>query len=144
MREAIGSSLLFNLVITIVIVMIAVLISSLAYSKAFKVKNKIINIIQDNGSYEDSVDSINSSLSNMGYRTDNASCSKKDGMELLTDSNSNYFYCVYEIDSNNKNATYYKVVTYMYFDIPIIGKLLKFPVSGETKLIYNEFPNYED
>lgn len=142
MREAIGSSLLFNLVITFVIVMIAFLISSLAYSKAFKVKNRIINIIEKNEGFDNSLSSeINNELSNMGYRVSkNHNCKKIDNIELVSTGNS-YEYCIYE--KKTTNGSYYKVVTYMYFDIPIIGSLLHFPVSGETKVFYDTYINYE-
>lgn len=149
MREAIGSSLLYNIVITIVIVMIAVLISSLAYSKAFKVKNRIINMIESNRGYNSDLN-IDSELTSMGYKTktsNTSSCVEKDGAELKT-SGVSHDYCVYEYktcESENGGTcnSYYKVITYMYFDIPIIGKLLKFPVSGETKVIYDTYINYE-
>ena len=36
-----------------------------------------------------------------------------------------------------KCGKYYRVITYMYFDIPIISQLLRLPVSGET-MIFNE------
>ena len=83
MREAIGSSLLFNLIIVIVIVMIAFLVGSLSYSKAFKVKNRIINIIEKYEGYNQTdsklINEINSELKNMGYRINkNKKCKSGD------------------------------------------------------------------
>lgn len=148
MREAIGSSLLYNIVITIVIVMIAVLVSSLAYSKAFKVKNRIINMIESNRGYDSNL-KIDEELSRMGYKTSNtSSCKDIDGVKPKTTGTS-HDYCVYEFktcDTEEESSScnsYYKVITYMYFDIPIIGEMLKFPVSGETKVIYDTYINYE-
>ena len=141
MREAIGSSLLFNLILTIIIIMVAFLIGSLAYSKAFKVKNRIIDIIEKNGSYEGSENEINSVLSDIGYRKSrtNNTC-KKDSLV----SNGTYEYCVYKLQSSEMAGNYYyKVTTYMYFDIPVINSLLKFPVSGETKVIYDTYIDEE-
>lgn len=151
MREAIGSSLLFNLVIMIVIVMIAFLVGSLSYSKAFKVKNRIINIIEKHDGYDgNAVTEINSELKEMGYRVNNEkNCPDKtnEGFKLVPNSSS-YEYCVYvaytTIDSENvEKNPYYKVITYMYFDIPVIGGLLHFPVSGETEIIRNYYVEYE-
>ena len=141
MREAIGSSLLFNLIIVIVIVMIAFLVGSLSYSKAFKVKNRIINIIEKYEGYNQTdskmINEINSELKNMGYRINkNKKCKSGD----ISGSNS-YEFCIYK--KQTKTGSYYKVVTYMYFDIPIIGSLLHFPVSGETKIFYDTYINYE-
>ncbi len=51
-----------------------------------------------------------------------------------------YEYCVYRIkrcenENGNKKScyTYYRVRTYMYFDVPIIEDLVKIPVDGETR-----------
>lgn len=154
MREAIGSSLLFNIVITIIIVMIAVLVSSLAYSKAFKVKNRIINMLETRKGYDQNLKSeIDGELANMGYKVSNKNtCKKIEAATLLTNDSlgTTYDYCIYEIktcentEEENKSCnSYYKVITYMYFDIPVIGQLLKFPVSGETKVMYDTYINYE-
>lgn len=152
MREAIGSSLLFNLVIMIVIVMIAFLVGSLSYSKAFKVKNRIINIIEKHDGYDvNAVTEINSELKEMGYRVNNnTNCPNKEseGFKLISNSSS-YEYCVYvayttSVSENVEKNPYYKVITYMYFDIPVIGGLLHFPVSGETEIIRNYYVEYEE
>ena len=55
-----------------------------------------------------------------------------------------YEYCVYRVktcakqDANDDSKstgcyTYYKVRTYMYFDVPLIEDLIKIPVNGETR-----------
>lgn len=144
MREAIGSSLLFNIVLTIVIIMIAFLIGSLAYSKAFKVKNRIIDIIVKNEDYNDAAKKeINDMLSEVGYRKQKLNSQTKCSSDSLVD-RGGYDYCVYrKTSSNNDGNYYYKVVTYMYFDIPVIGRLLTFPVSGETKVIYDTYIDEE-
>lgn len=53
----------------------------------------------------------------------------------LASSENPYEYCVYKIkkcDSNKSCYTYFRVITYMYFDVPIIEDLVKIPVTGET------------
>ena len=149
MREAIGSSLLFNLIITFVIIMIAFLIGSLAYSKAFKVKNRIINIIEKNEGNVD-VTLINQKLSEMGYKVDpNKKCSDTyiNGGQLVSGSNNTYRYCIYKYTTlkdpdTGETNDYYKVITYMYFDIPVVG-MIQIPVEGETKVFYDTYINYE-
>lgn len=42
---------------------------------------------------------------------------------------------------NSSVLYYYKVKTFMHFDIPLIGQFLEFPVSGETKTFYDTFVN---
>ena len=64
------------------------------------------------------------------------------GIGTLLNSDGTFQYCVYEFDTcgsddNSKCGKYYRVITYMYFDLPIIGGLLKIPVNGET-MIFND------
>lgn len=141
MRESIGSGLLFNIVITFVIILIGVLISSLAYSKAYRVKNRIIDIIEDNYGFDSTVeDKINDYLREIGYRTDNnRDCPKKtvDNIEYSNIASDNgYNYCIYKIPTtDNKAGNYYYIVTtYTYLNIP---------VSGESSIMYDTYINIE-
>ena len=162
MNESIGNALLFNLVITFVIVLSGLFIGSMAYTKAFKVKNKIIEEIEKQGensstpetAYADAQDEIYDWLSSsgekgrgIGYKKNlNSSqqifCPQYKGVDAINKTG-DYEYCVYFIDTCNnggdsdKCGKYYHVTTYMYFDVPIIGSTLKFPISGSTKVIYN-------
>ncbi len=43
--------------------------------------------------------------------------------------------------SDSNKASYYKVITFMHFDIPLIGNFLEFEVSGETSTFYDTFIN---
>ena len=94
----------------------------------------------------------------VGYRTSNGNscasyqeaerknCSTKTTCYELVNKNSlssKYDFCVFKKtycngknhDCTNawgKKSTRYKVIAFMYFDMPIIGGLVKIPVSGET------------
>ncbi len=146
MKEAIANAGVFNLIIIFVFILLAFFIGSLSYSKAFKVKNKIIDEIEKEENYsDDTVTEIDSWLKEIGYRVDprNGSftcpAADRDNEELMKDNSSKYQYCVYKIDTckghDNKAicGTYYRVIAYMYFDVPIVGDLVKIPVTGETK-----------
>ena len=150
MREAIGTSYVVNFIITFFILFILVFLATLSYTKAFKVKNKIVDIIEE---YEgDVVDTssqlksgpqgdINSKLGQIGYRVSDKKKCKKNGRyegnafdnakEISKNGNSNYHYCIYQVDTGK--GKYYGVVTYIYFDIPIVGSTVEIPVYGETK-----------
>lgn len=139
MRESIGLGYIVSFIATFFGIFIFFFTGSLAYSKAFKVKNKIINIIEENGSYSGTQDTINSELAEIGYRvgaSSQVSCPDDTEGKNLANQNT-YHYCVYEYST--KRGKYYKVVTYMYFDFPIIGSHLEFPVSGETKVLGDIF-----
>ena len=159
MKEAIANAGVYNLVIMFVIILLVFFIGSLSYSKAFKVKNKIIEEIEKDQGYtiginDSTEDRVEEWISNIGYRVNvgNArnteNCPKVTGnggnAGKLVNTDGDYQYCVYEFDTcaskeadKAKCGKYYRVTTYMYFDIPIIAGLLKLPVSGET-MIFNE------
>lgn len=155
MKEAIANAGVFNLIIIFVIILIMLFIGSLSYSRGFKAKNKVIEEIEkDQGFTTSTQDRIDDWLSNIGYRANvgynynSDVCAQsvsgnggRDGQ--LVNGNSDYQYCVYEFNTctngsdKAKCGTYYRVITYMYFDLPVLGGLLKLPVSGET-MIFNE------
>ena len=68
MREAIGGTWIFSIVIVFIVLFTSFLAISVNYSKAFKVKNGIINIIEKKEGVSDStVAEISDYLNNVGY-----------------------------------------------------------------------------
>ncbi len=134
MREATGGAYLLNVVIIIVSVVILFFVGILSYSKAYRTKNRIIEIIEENNGYNTTtIDMISTDLNTMGYNTTlNKKCSS-DNLNTTT-----YNYCVY-YSNNASNGSYYKVVTYVHFDVPIIGGLINIPVKGETKILGKKY-----
>lgn len=158
MKEAIANAGVLNFIIIFVVLLISFFIGSLGYSKAFKVKNLIVSEIEKEESYDDAEESILETLDEIGYRMNtnetNFRCptervGRNSGEEIEpVNIDSDYQYCVYRIDSCriddagvDKNDSYisrkcsyrYRVISYMYFDVPIINNLIKVPVRGETK-----------
>ena len=147
MKEAIANAGVFNLIIIFVIILMAFFVGSLGYSKAFKVKNYIINEIEKNEGYDDSLqEEIDSWLSQVGYRlnagVDRRNCPTVNGESAINNRQSDYQYCIYKFETSSetknssnvsaKQSTYYRVIAYMYFDVPIINDLIRIPVTGET------------
>lgn len=145
MKEAIGNAAIFGIVIVFVGVFIGLFATSSSYTKAFKVKNKIIDIIENHdGDIEASLglnmdveNEINSKLNEIGYRISNNQTCETDGRfsdasPINKRGTSTYRYCLYKFTTDRGN--YYGVVSYIYFEIPIIGVKLEFPVYGETKV----------
>ena len=146
MNEAIGNSFVLGVVLFFVAVFGVFFATSTAYTKAFKVKNKIVELIEK---YDDilGVDAatgtkldgnleqeINTILGEIGYRVStgvNYNCPVRNGQDALY-KGTNYAYCIYKYQT--VKGYYYGVATYMYFQIPVIGVELKFPVYGETKI----------
>lgn len=140
MKAATGNALLMNIMIVFIVVVMALLVTSISYTKAFRIKNRIIDIIEYyNGDFSNNKDEItneiNTSLSSVGYRlVSSPSCKKIDNKEAMK-INTNYQICIYEYNDSSRSK-YYKVISYMYFDIPLVEGLLNIPVSGETKVFY--------
>lgn len=156
MREAIGNSFIVNLLLVFLGVMCIVFVGSISYSKAFKVKNRIIYVIEKYGewpehAYDNYVqDEIDMSLRQIGYplATKIGNCSRyATGSEVEVlygddPTDLGYHYCILKYE--NDKGVYYGVVTFMHFDIPLIGGLLEFPVYGETKSLYGVEAHYHN
>lgn len=147
MKESINTAVLVGIIITIVGLIELVLFASFAYSRAFKVKNRIVDIIEEENVYSSISDSvfsrIDSEISNIGYAlnqygiNDCPSIDDSGKYELINELAS-YNYCIYrsfESNDDKGEGYYYTVISYMYFDTPFLS--LKFPIRGQTKTIYN-------
>lgn len=157
MKESINTALILNLVIVFLFIFVILFAGSTAYTKAFKVKNRIISIIEKReatvltkgftaGEYS-VIDEIENTLKDTGYRIElNVSTKCQNAMRsrfkntnykynVIDTGSSTYNYCITEFrdDRSAMKGRYYAVITYMYFEIPIINRTLEFPVYGETK-----------
>ncbi len=140
MKEAFGTAYVVNFVIIFVILFIFFFVAGMSYTKAFKIKNRIVDIIEENECYSEdatcaSKEQIDKILSDAGYRVTNSKpdCKTIQGqdVELLTTTTNTFNYCVYKFKSSK--GSYYKAAAFMYYEIPVIGVHMKFPVYGETK-----------
>lgn len=143
MKAATGNALLINIIIVFLVVVLGVLVTSITYTKAFRVKNRIVEIIENydgdfNNHNTDIRNNITSTLDGVGYRLKGSSICKttdKNGNPLPTPIEGNdYYYCIYPYTTSR--GYYYKVVSYMYLDLPVIRDYLVLPISGETKVFY--------
>ena len=148
MREAIGGSQLLLIIVAIIIAIMMFLAGSIGYSKAFKARNAIINIVQENGGYgisantvlEKSKEQIVSILNEMGYKTtveSNRACSDRSSdkySEYEVAKDYNYNFCLYRFVNEETGTQQYGVETYMYFELPIFGKNDRFaiPMYADT------------
>lgn len=139
MRDAVGGSLLLNLVVFFTSVVILFFVGIIAYSKAYKIKNRIIEIIERNENYNEMVAlELDEDLNKAGYTiSTKEKVNQKCGDDNLN--KSEYFYCVYKYGSID--GSLYKVVTYTRFEFPLIGDILIIPVKGETKVLGKNY-NY--
>lgn len=148
MREAIGGTWLMTIVLIFVVLFSGFLAFGVNYSKAFKVKNEIIDIIEENEGIEENngmikdvvSNQIETYLSNIGYGTtdNNSICERYDstgisdgGKSIVKENN----YCVVRMTSD-QNRPYYRVTTFVIIELPFFSGAFTIPVSGETKRIY--------
>ncbi|MCR5787487.1 MAG: hypothetical protein K6G37_00105 [Bacilli bacterium] len=163
MKEAIGGTWLFQIVIVFVFLFAGYICLSINHSKAFAVKDDIIEAIERNNGIDFTVKSgdkttkeIVERLKTASYRT-GGNCSRlyknnddrnqgvwygysRDGVRQDGD-NAISTYCVREIDVSNKYSelprmVYYQVVVFYQLDLPVLNSIMSFKVSGDTKLIY--------
>ena len=147
MREAIGGTWIFSIVIVFIVLFTSFLAISVNYYKAFKVKNGIVNIIEKREGISDAtVDEISDYLNSVGYLV-YSSCpdyvasqsnESAHGFEASNTNSRKFKYCIARTEdtSGNIKKTYYKVTVFFRVDLPIMGEIFTFPVTGETKPIY--------
>lgn len=163
MRETIGSTWIYQLVILFILIFVSFLILALTYSKSFKNKNEVLNIIEKyEGVNKDSVSIMNNYLVYNGYKT-TGRCPAGEGdwigstdlqsNELSkVNSNQKYYYCLKKVVSNKpttsgkaraSNNIFYEVVLFFKFRVPVLENVGTFTVNGVTSDIINTKDFYD-
>lgn len=152
MRNAVGSYILFVIVIFFVVLFSGYICISINKAKAFNTKNEIVkaveryapniepNILGNSGFSED----IRRIMSEAGYRNDGKCEGGKSVQGYAKDgspcSNDKCAFCIETTDvkeSGSKlNGSYYKITTFYHLDLPIISSVFNLKTTGETKVIY--------
>ncbi|MBQ9853635.1 MAG: hypothetical protein IJO57_01210 [Bacilli bacterium] len=147
MREAVGSTFLFKLMIFFIFFFASFLAIAINYSQAFRIKNQIINILEQYEGYGDaSREKIWEIIGSSGYYRvhDCINNSKKlEGQNVIAKNDAGAEtemngICIYGKNTGPESKyKVYKVTTYVSFEFPIIGNVFSIPVVGETKAITN-------
>ena len=166
MRESIGGALTLEIVIIFMVLVNSYLAYSVNYSKAFKVKNSIIDLIENNEGYPSGTavsctanntdDSFAGKLCAIlnsygynakGYPAKDKGCSDVPHAPGLDDLG----ICIIphtniigqESVDNKYQGVYYTVYSYINIDLPIIRNIFEnmmpsvFRISGDTNIIYS-------
>ena len=153
MRDAFGGVANLAIIVVFLTLVSGYLAFNVNYTKAFIVKNKIISTIEQ---YEGQckVDPTNachleiqSYMNSLGYNAPNLALNDTEN-GAPWDCGDGAGYCIKKIPMNSiqvgstqdtKDRAYFKVVTQINIDIPIINKILPglkiFQISGDTKPI---------
>ncbi len=154
MRNAVGSYILFVIVIFFVVLFSGYICISINKAKAFNTKNEIVKAVERYApdiepnivGKSDFKDDIKRIMSEAGYRNDgkcedgkNVQGYTKDGDRCL---DSKCAFCI-ETTAVNSNGSgsglsgnYYKITTFYHLDLPIISSVFNLKTTGETKVIY--------
>lgn len=151
MRESIGGTWLFGIVVVFIVLFTSFLAISVNYSKAFKVKNYIVDTIEKyEGHGPETQEIIGKYNQNIGYGVA-SSCSNRGtgfGKVIKSNGGESFRYCVEcsepQISGTGNNRmpkTYYTITVFFKLDLPIVGSIFVFPVTGQTKSIVRECYN---
>ena len=147
MKQAIGHIPMYNIIIVFIVITFGFLSATLSYMKAFKVNGLIAKSLENYEGYNYLSDvEIANNLTSLGYRTGNSNsytCPKKNEKDAVAAlDKKQHVYCIYEYDyyeSEGTKSRYfnYGIVTYIFFDVPVIGGTFKIPVYSETEKIFH-------
>ena len=151
MRDAIGQVFALQAILAFVLLINGYMAYSVNYTRAFRVKNQIVNIIEQyEGPTDDAMAKIGSYVDGMTYRVPQTlinsfrnryASNNGDGEVSCQDG---WCYIAHDVKTTGgdgeMNGTYYSVVTFVNIDIPVINNLIGLgdflSVSGETRTIY--------
>lgn len=143
MRESFGGTFMIYVFIIFLAIYITFVAVAFNYARAFRVKNKVIDIIEQNEGMEKAdfnnlsgtnslgvAGQVNEYLRKVSYNV-NLPNSYDDKYGTCFDLG----YCVDEITSDNITGKYYKVTTFVRLEIPFLDLGFTIPVKGETRKI---------
>ena len=139
MREAVGSTFLFNIMIVFIFFFASFLAIAINYSQAFRIKNQVINLIEQyEGLNEASEEKIFNLINSSGYYRQVICNPDENGNSINHNDTTINGLCIKGLKTgSDNNDTYYRVTTFVSFNLPIVGNFFTFPVRGETKVITN-------
>ena len=147
MRESIGGTWLFQIVIVFVLLFAGYICLSINHSKAFAIKNDIILELQRNGEYNSTAQkNVESLLKKAGYRT-SGKCESgytgydRNGVKLYNSNSNNAVFCLKQVKITDTYpeypvSYYYKIKVFYQLDLPVLNQVMSFTVTGDTGTIF--------
>ncbi len=149
MRDSVGGTFMIYVLIIFLSVYIVFVAVAFNYARAFRVKNKVLDIIEQNEGIQEMENSnnlqgitsgvfgqINDYLQSISYRVNDIGESNCKGYDYI---NEDRGYCIAKIDQNSSidgiTSSYYKVRTFAYIEFPFLKLKFTIPVNGETRRI---------
>jgi len=147
LKESIGTTWTFQLVIVFILIFVSFLIVTLTYSKTFKTKNELINIIEKyEGVSQESLSIMNQYLRYNGYKVTKkcpagwygvTSIDKDSRLEYVGNNNIHkYYYCLKRESEEGSALAHYNIKVFFKFTLPVFETIGTFTVNGSTSDFY--------
>ena len=143
MKEATGGTMMLYIFLVFLAVYITFIAVAFNYARAFRIKNEIVDIIEQHEGIENFADNtgikgtIATFLDKVKYKIPSFDGEKDCKGYDYIDSRG---YCIKEYDSGDsvRGDSYYAVRTFTVISIPFANINFKVPVNGETRVVIHE------
>lgn len=140
MKEGIGGTFMIYVFLVFLAVYITFLAVAFNYARAFRVKNKVIDIIEQNEGMDFTDTSgtrgeIKEYLNKVSYGVTGIDKDVCPEIEYQYIDEKGYCIGVYDYTVDGKTSYYYKVKTFIRLEIPFLNLGFTIPVKGETRKI---------
>lgn len=153
MRESINGAWLLGIIMVFMAVFIAYISITINYSRAYRMKTQMVTAIEQyEGFNEKTLARLEAIRNAYGYINlgpcelgeNGQAIGVRDGIvEGSLTPSERYNYCITRVkrpaQDGEEDKYYYTIVVFFDFNLPVLGDLFKFNVSGETNVIY--YPN---
>lgn len=149
MNKSISGLWLFSIVIVFMMVLIAYVAISINYSNAYKLKTVLVTKLEQyDGWNNTSKKEIDELMHASGYRQTGNCVVPEDNAKFIgvldghvtTNPTTKQNYCVSRVKRAGQNGGedkyYYNLTIFLGFNLPVLGDIYTFRVSGETGAIY--------
>lgn len=141
MRDAFGGTFMLKIAMVFFVIYICFMAMTLTYAKAFRVKNQVINIVEQERfsgpSDNQTISKIDTYLASVPYKySEEQKCKDIAGGQDYTYTPQGACIISYgTLGATGVSSRYYKVVTFIYVKFPLFNLEMTLPISGETKTI---------
>lgn len=154
MKESVATSTILKIILAFTLLFSGFLAVAITYNRVYRQKNEVVSIIEKyEGITNKSIKLINNYLKNSGYDTLGYCEEGEYGVSSLDNedyelalTNKKYYYCLSNYCSTNRciindngapngNSIFYKTKLFFKFNLPFLGDLMIFKITGDTKAI---------
>ena len=145
MRESIGGLWIFSIVIVFMMVLIAFVAISINYNNVYRLKTAMITKIEQYDGWNTLTQKeLDGLIYARGYRQTGYCQKPSDGSTYIgvykgvvtKNTTTKQSYCIYRTKKNgtdtSKDKYYYHLTIFLGFNLPVLGDIFTFKISGET------------